>query len=153
MLPLASAGLKTCEKSSLVLCGPLFFLCIFLQVDLLHLLECPVRDWMPIGWPAAVLHWQALCPCVSAKAASWRTVVVGSFLALHHLLRLSQVFSAGRVWHKSDGREVRISLRSYRSWFLSLFVYPPHPTFSSCPIWKVSRELSGPGSAFSASIN
>lgn len=33
-----------------------------------------------IGRPAAVLHWQALCPRATAKAASWRTVVVGSFL-------------------------------------------------------------------------
>lgn len=33
-----------------------------------------------IGWPTAVLHWQALCPHVPAKAASWRTVVVDPFL-------------------------------------------------------------------------
>ena len=32
------------------------------------------------GRPTAVLHWQALCPCATAKAASWRTVVVGFFL-------------------------------------------------------------------------
>lgn len=35
---------------------------------------------MPVGWPTAVLHWQALCSRVPAKAASWRTVVVGPFL-------------------------------------------------------------------------
>lgn len=36
------------------------------------------------GWPTAVLHWQALCPHVPAKAASWRTVVVGYSLHRRH---------------------------------------------------------------------
>lgn len=35
---------------------------------------------VPVGWPTAVLHWQALCAHVPTKAASWRTVVVNSFL-------------------------------------------------------------------------
>lgn len=30
----------------------------------------------PNGWHTAVLHWQALCSCTHAKAASWRTVLV-----------------------------------------------------------------------------
>lgn len=30
----------------------------------------------PNGWHTAVLHWQALCSCTHAKAASWRTALV-----------------------------------------------------------------------------
>lgn len=30
----------------------------------------------PNGWRTAVLHWQALCSCTHAKAASWRTALV-----------------------------------------------------------------------------
>ena len=52
------------------------------------------------GWPAGVLHWQALCPCVPTKAASWRTVVVGSFLLLHPTLKNSPPTERRRAcWH------------------------------------------------------
>lgn len=72
-------------------------------------MECPEHVRMPTGWPAAVLHWQALCPCVSTKAASWRTVVVGSFLAPQLRMGLSQMKSLRNLTrNQSQVRQVQI---------------------------------------------
>lgn len=96
---------------------------------------------MPTGWPTAVLHWQALCPCVSAKAASWRTVVVGSFLAPQLRMRPSQVKSWRNLtrarWKRSQNQSrVRQVLIFILICLSTISQFPPHASFEGVT-WAV----------------